>query len=279
MKHKKAAPKIGLALGSGGPRGLAHIGVIKALRDHHVPIDVIAGASAGSLIGGMYIALGSIENVEAIAKSLTYKDIIDAFADFGSRSGIIKGIRMERHLSRLLGRKKIEDLPIPYAAIATDMKSGEAVTITHGNLVKAIRASSSIPALVDAAHFGKTYLIDGGGSNPVPVNVTRDLGADYVIAVNLDTYEFVNTTVPDKRPTVADMGIAALRMLRYNLAKTLCEDADVTITPAVASTSSINLAELLHGEAIIQKGYDATIATLPAIMQVLHTAGIRHPQS
>ncbi|MBI5019607.1 patatin-like phospholipase family protein [Candidatus Gottesmanbacteria bacterium] len=276
MKSHKPAKKIGLALGSGGPRGLAHIGVIKALLEHRIPIDIIAGASAGSLIGGMFLALGSIQKVEDIAKTLSYKDIISAFADFGSRSGIIKGVKMEQHLGRLLGRKKIENLPIPYAAVATDMTSGDTVTITRGNLVKAIRASSSIPALVDAAYFGKTYLIDGGGSNPVPVSVARDLGADYVIAVNLDVYEFINANgFPGKKPNVTDMGLAALHMLRYNLAKKLCEDADVTITPPVASVSSINLTEFLHGESIIQKGYTATIAALPRIRQVLSVAGIR----
>lgn len=278
MKPRKTVPKIGLALGSGGARGLAHIGVIKALLEHHIPIDIITGASAGALIGGMYLSLGSIEKVEHIAKSLTYKDIIAAFADFGSKSGLIRGLKLEQHLTRLIGRKNIEDLPLPYAAIATDMSSGEAVTINHGSLIKAIRASSSVPALVDAAFFGKTYLIDGGGSNPVPVSVARDLGATYVIAVNLDTYEFIRTTSPDKRPSAADVGVAAVWMLRYNLAKQLCKDADVTITPPVASTSSINLTQFLHGEAIIQKGYDAAIASLPAIMQVLHTAGIRVQQ-
>ncbi|MCL4200576.1 patatin-like phospholipase family protein [Patescibacteria group bacterium] len=278
MKPRKTVPKIGLALGSGGARGLAHIGVIKALLEHHIPIDIITGASAGALIGGMYLSLGSIEKVEHIAKSLTYKDIIAAFADFGSKSGLIRGLKLEQHLTRLIGRKNIEDLPLPYAAIATDMSSGEAVTINHGSLIKAIRASSSVPALVDAAFFGKTYLIDGGGSNPVPVSVAHDLGATYVIAVNLDTYEFIRTTNPDKRPSAADVGVAAVWMLRYNLAKKLCEDADVTITPPVASTSSINLTQFLHGEAIIQKGYDAAIASLPAIMQVLHTAGIRVQQ-
>lgn len=276
MKSTKPAQKIGLALGSGGPRGLAHIGVIKALLEHRIPIDVIAGASAGSLIGGMYLALGSIQKVEDIAKSLSYKDIIAAFADFGSRSGIIKGVKMEQHLTHLLGRKKIENLPIPYAAVATDMTSGDTVTISRGSLVKAIRASSSVPALVDAAFFGKTYLIDGGGSNPVPVNVARDLGAKYVIAVNLDVYEFFNVNrLPAKMPSVTDMGLAALHMLRYNLAKKLCADADVTITPPVASISSINLTQFLHGEVIIRKGYEATISALPRIRQVLSVAGIR----
>lgn len=257
--------KIGLALGSGGARGLAHIGVIKALLEHNIPIDVIAGASAGSLIGGMYLALGSIEKVEEIAKSLTYKDMIAAFVDFGSFSGIIKGVKLEQHLQTLLGDKQIEDLPIPYAAIATDMVNGNTVSLTRGNLVKAIRASSSIPALVDAAYLNEAFLIDGGGSNPVPVRVARDLGATHVIAVNLDVYEFINADSPTKRPKMTDMGLAALHMIRYNFSKKLCEDADITITPDVASVSSINLVEFLHGEAIIQKGYEAAITAMPKI--------------
>lgn len=266
MKHPV---RIGLALGSGGPRGLAHIGVIKALLEHHIPIDTIAGASAGSLIGGMYLALGSIKKVEEIAQSLTYKDMIAAFVDFGSLSGIIKGVKLEKHLESIVGTKLIEELPIPFAAVATDMMNGNTVSITRGNLTRAIRASSSIPALVDAAFVNEAFLIDGGGSNPVPVSVARSLGATHVIAVNLDVYEFINAASPTKRPKMTDMGLAALHMLRYNLSKTLCKDADVTITPDVASVSSINLVEFLHGETIIQKGYEAAVASLPQIQNIL----------
>jgi len=269
MKPKQT--RIGLALGSGGPRGLAHIGVIKALLDHDIPIDVIAGSSAGALIGGMYLALGSIEAVENIATSLTYKDILAAFVDFGSFSGIIKGIKLEDRLEKILHNQTIERLPIPFAAVATDILSGDAITITKGSLTKAIRASSSIPALIDAAHIGNSYLIDGGGSNPIPVSVARSLGGTRIIAVNLDAYKFTNED--DKhvfqRPSMANMGIAALNMLRHNLAKKLCEDADVTITPAVSSISSINLAQFLHGETIIQKGYDATLAVMPKIKRLI----------
>jgi len=266
MKHRV---RVGLALGSGGPRGLAHIGVIKALLEHHIPIDVIAGASAGSLVGGMYLALGSIEKVEEIARSLTYKDMIAAFVDFGSLSGIIKGVKLEQRLEILLGQKLIEDLPIPYAAVATDMMNGDTVSLTKGSLVKAIRASSSIPALVDAAYVNDAFLIDGGGSNPVPIKIARSLGATHVIAVNLDVYEFINANSPTKRPKMTDMGLAALHMLRYNLSKKLCEDANVTIIPDVASVSSINLVEFLHGETIIQKGYEATIEAIPKIKESL----------
>jgi len=269
VHHISKDIKIGLALGSGGPRGLSHIGVIKALEEHHIPIDVIAGSSAGALIGGLYTALGSIEEVETIAKTITFKDLARIFTDFGSWSGIIRGRKVETFLAGMVKNRTIETLPIPFAAVATDISTGEGVDITKGDLSQAIRASSSIPALFDAAHRDEKYLVDGSGSFPVPVRTTKALGATRVIAVNLDSYHFVHPEGRQGKPTAADMGVAAVQLLRFNLAKELCREADVTIIPDVADISSVNLMQLVHGEDIIQRGYDAAQKAIPEIKKLL----------
>ena len=185
MKQRK---KIGLALGSGGAKGLSHIGVIKALEESNIPIDMIAGASAGALVGGAYLALGSIQKLEKYVTSLTYKDLAWIFLDLGSSSGIIKGDKIEQYLKELCSDKVIESLSIPFAAIATEVSTGKAVALRRGSLASAIRASGSVPALIGSVYLDGKHLVDGGASCPVPVPIVKDLGADYVIAVNLAKY-------------------------------------------------------------------------------------------
>lgn len=265
----KINKKIGLALGSGGPRGLAHIGVIKALKENDIPIDIIAGSSAGALIGGLFASLGSIKKVEEIAKQLTYKDLVSVFSEMGASSGIFKGDKIESYLNNILKNKNIESLNIPFVAVATDINTGESVNISSGNLAKAIRASSSIPTLVSATNLNGKYLVDGGASNPVPVHIAKTLGADITIAVNLDVYNYIDTSFPLKRIGVRDMGVAALKMLRSNLSNELCKEADITITPDVANVSSINIVRFVHGDSIIEAGYEAAKNSIPKIKKIL----------
>lgn len=257
-------PKVGLALGSGGARGLAHIGVLKALVENNIPIDMIAGSSAGALVGALYGVFGSVPQLEQIARAFTARDIWSVFSDFGLSTGLIRGDRIEAYLSVLFSNKTIESLPFPYVSVATDVHTGEPVLINAGSLSKAIRASSSVPALVSATEYQGRKLIDGGVSLPVPIRPVRELGADVVIAVNLDGYKFSGKT-----PNFSDMGAAALNLLRFNLAKELCHESDITITPDVASISSLNPMEFLRGQEIINKGYTAAISSIPSIKKLL----------
>jgi NTE family protein len=255
--------KIGLALGSGGARGLAHIGVIKALLENGIPIDMVAGSSAGSLIGGLFLAFGSIQKVEAYALSLNFKDIVPLFADLGAATGIIRGGKIGEYLDDVLLHKNIEDLALPFAAVATNLSTGEPVVFTKGNLSQVIRASSAIPAIFNAVEIENRRLIDGGCSSPVPVRTTKKLGADIVIAVNLDIYH------TNEKPNVYDVSVAAVQDLRYNLAKELCREANITIIPEVSHVSPVDLTQFMHGEEIIAKGYAATLSIIPKIQSLL----------
>jgi len=263
--------KIGLALGSGGPRGLAHIGVIKALLEHHIPIDIIAGCSAGALIGGLYASLGNIKEVEKISTTLTKKDLLWVFSDIGFPSGILHGNNVTEFIQNFLHHILIESLPMPFAAIATDLATGDPVVLTSGNLANAIHASFAIPVMFEPVFLQNTYMIDGGCSCPVPVAPAKELGADVVIAVNLDLYPLPDKAdlKETKKPNVKDAGFATVNFFRYNLAKELCKAADITITPDVANVSSLNLLAVFKGSEVITKGYDATIAQMPAIKKAV----------
>ena len=177
--------KVGLALGSGAARGLAHIGVIKCLREEGIPIDCVSGSSAGALVGA-FLAAGKFDVLDAFAASLTGWEslkLVDPMLI--PKGGIVEGKRVEKFFRDRLGDVMIENLPIPFACVSTDYLTGKEVVLNRGDLVTAVRASISIPGIFKPVPYGSMLLIDGGVVNPVPVSVARDLGADIVIAVDV----------------------------------------------------------------------------------------------
>ncbi len=177
--------KIGLVLSSGGARGTAHIGVLKVLEENGIVPDVIAGSSMGAQVGGAYAAGVAIDEMEAHWRSSSWKRVAKTLFPTIPWSGWSSGREVTRFLRDLFGDRRIEDLPIPYAAVATDLETGEAFPITSGPLAQAIRASLSVPGLFVPAWFEGRLLIDGGVTNPLPIDVARSLGADVVIAVDV----------------------------------------------------------------------------------------------
>jgi len=177
--------KIGLALGSGAARGFAHIGTIKVLEENRIPISVVAGTSMGALIGALYAAGLSGNDLEEIACNVNLKTIAKLFVPTPSLGGLVNGSRIQELLQSLVGDVNIRSLRIPFAAVAVDIESAEEVIIKDGSLIGAIRASISLPGIFTAANYQNRFLVDGGLLNPVPVDVVRDMGADFVIAVNV----------------------------------------------------------------------------------------------
>ena len=177
--------KIGLALGSGSARGLAHIGVIKVLEENHIPISMIAGTSMGSLIGALYASGLTGTEMEEIACNTNLKTTSRLFMPTPSVQGLIDGNRINDFLVSLMGNRSFSSLKMPFAAVAADIERAEEVVIADGPLVKAIRASISIPGIFTPAMMKGKSLVDGGLMNPVPVDVVKHLGADYIIAVDV----------------------------------------------------------------------------------------------
>lgn len=256
MKNKNKRKKIGLALGSGGARGLAHIGVIKWLVQNKVPIDYIAGASAGALIGGLYSSSLDINKVEEMALGFDWDDWIKAFADPNWGLGIIKGQKAELQLRQMVENKKIQDLKISFGAVATDLNTAEVVVIDVGDLAKAIRISGSVPVLFQPELINGRYLVDGGLSCPVPTEIVRQMGADVVIAVNLDSVYFINEKkkVPVKHSMLSIMR-NSLFLLRHHLSDKEVRWADVVINPDIPYVMDL---DFVHQQKIIKGGYDAT---------------------
>jgi NTE family protein len=260
--------KIGLALGSGGPRGLAHVGVLKVLLSHDIRPDIIAGTSIGALIGGAYATLGNIEDVERLAYSADMKAVLSALFDPALRTGLIKGQKATQFLREKIGDPDIASLSPMFFAVATDISTGEPVVFDHGSLVDAVRASVSIPLMFQPVNLGGRLLADGGLTQVVPAKVAREHGADVVIAVNLNA-RLAEPLSPDQRwpgvlRRVAGQSIA---ILQYNLARENCATADVVIAPDVYG---IGWDSFWKPAQVIAGGERATEAMLPHILELLH---------
>jgi len=177
--------KVGIALGGGAARGWSHIGVMRVLEREGIVPDVIAGSSVGAVVGGCY-ATGKLDEVEAFARSLTKRRVMGLLDFHISGSGLIGGDRLRRLLERDLGQMRVEELPIRFVTIATELGTGHEIWLTRGPLVAAMRASYALPGIFDPVRFGGRWLMDGALVNPIPITAARALGADIVICVNLN---------------------------------------------------------------------------------------------
>ena len=198
MKHFKKK-KVGLVLGCGGAKGLSHIGVIKFLEEMEIKIDFIAGASIGALIGGAYASGLSIKEIEDIALETDLASTAKLFSPGFGKSGLVTGSKVHEFLTSILGEKKIENLQIPFTAVATDLLTGQEILLNKGDLVEAIRASISIPIVFQPVILNNIVLVDGGLVNPVPINVVREMGANHIIAVNVLSSKNMSDIKPDKK--------------------------------------------------------------------------------
>jgi len=184
MKTINFNKPVGLALGGGSARGWAHIGVIRALSEAGIDIDYIAGTSIGSVVGSVFSA-GNIGTLEEVAVRLDWKQIAYLFDVVLPKSGLIDGKKVAGFVQNHLKKTNIEELPIPFCAVSTDLNTGKEVVIREGDIIEAVRASISIPGIFTPVRNNGRILVDGGLVNPVPVSVAREMGADFVIAVDL----------------------------------------------------------------------------------------------
>ena len=178
-------PKIGLALGSGSARGLAHLGVIRAIKEAGIEVDLIAGTSIGALVGAIHAA-GKLDDLETTFQTFDWKKTASFFDVVLPKSGLLDGAKVSELVRTHIHADTIEMLAKPFAAVATDIVSGEEVVIRYGDVIEAVRASISVPGIFTPVRSNGHILVDGGLVNPVPVSVARAMGADIVIAVDLN---------------------------------------------------------------------------------------------
>lgn len=251
-------PVIAVALGGGGAKGFAHIGVLKVLESHGIKPRIVTGTSAGSFVGSMYASGKSPFDLQDVALSLEESDIRDLTL---SSQGFIEGRRLQDYVNRQVGNRNIQQFPIRFAAVATDMDTGRKAAFITGNAGQAVRASCSIPnVFLPAVISGKRY-VDGGLVSPVPVSTARDMGADIVIAVDISARPKSGAAPGMLSILDQTISIMALGALEKELAA-----ADVVISPAVLSTG---IAELEARHKSILEGERAAQGKLPVILQAI----------
>jgi NTE family protein len=186
-------PVIGLALGGGAARGFAHIGIVKTLVARGILPNVVVGTSIGAVVGGAYAA-GHLDTLEEWARSLQPRNIFGYLDIRLNGSGLIGGAKLAAQLEAAMGATMIEELPIKFATVATEVRTGHEIWLTHGRMVDAMRASYALPGIFSPVMVGDRWLVDGALVNPVPVSTARAFGAEIVIAANLSSDVFAHST-------------------------------------------------------------------------------------
>ena len=257
----KTKPKavIGLALGGGASKGFAHIGVIKVLRANGIPVQVVTGTSAGSIVGSMYASGMSPDRMELEAEILGKTELVDLTL---STSGFIKGEKLQNWINRKVGNRPIQQFPLKFAAVATDFSTGKAVAFNHGNAGQAVRASAAIPNVFQPVLIGGRKYVDGGLAQPVPVSAARSQGANIVIAVDISAKPTQAVSKDFLSYLDQTLNIMSISALNNELSK-----ADVVIKPQVQDMGSVGGFDR-KAEAIRQ-GEAAARAALPKIKAAL----------
>ncbi len=216
MEHFKKA-KVGLALGSGGVRGMAHFGVIRTLRKYGIDIACVAGSSSGSVIGAA-LAADKLDEMEDFFRHVSWWRVFRLFFEINwPRSGLLTGRHIRKQLRRILGDVRFEDLRIPFAAVAIDMMNGQEVDIRSGDLVDGTFASLAIPGLFKPVPHDGRWIADGGLANPLPINACRDMGADFVIAVDVNLGQKLDRPqASDKMPSIWTIFTQTCRIVENN---------------------------------------------------------------
>lgn len=226
--------KIALALGGGAARGFAHIGVIKALESQGIVPDIVVGTSAGSVVGAMYAAGHNGFSLQKMAMDMDEAMISDwALPLFSTSPGVLKGEALQNYVNKTVGNKPIEKLKIPFGAVAVDLKNGQPILFVRGNTGMAVRASSSVPGVFQPVKIGNRTFVDGGLVAPVPVKYAREMGGEFIIAVNISTQTDTQATQSSLDVLMQTFSIMGQRLNHFEL-----KDADVVIQPRLGTMKS-----------------------------------------
>src|SRR5689334_10139047 len=241
-------PTIGIALSGGAARGMAHVGVLRALTENNIPIDCVAGTSAGSLVGGAFASGMPLDQIEDLGRKMRWRDVGRMTV---SRMGVQSNERLEQYLRERLPITRFEDLPLPFAAVATELKSGAAVILRdHGDVPFAIRASCAIPGwYVPVTDEQGRQLVDGGLVAVIPSSVTRSLGADIVIAVdvNAEGAKFIGST-----SSVIGVVLQSMMVVQKTASTYQRSMSDLVISPKVGN---IRWDEMGRADELMEAGY------------------------
>ena len=254
---------MGLALGSGGFRGLTHIGVLKALVAERIPIDCLAGSSAGAIAAAYFAVHGEIESLEELVLRMRRVDLARLIDLISPKKALIRGKKIQRFLDKLFLGRTFVQLEIPLTIVATDLRTGREIYLTKGQVAEAVMASMTLPGALPPVNIGKNLLVDGGVVNPTPVDVVKKMGADVVIGVDL--------TMAGKAylydPSIVETLLRSFEVLRTQTTKLRAGKVGnnlVILKPKINGTFNL-LYYFDNREIIIKKGEEAVQKELERI--------------
>lgn len=254
-------PSIGVALSGGAARGIAHVGVIQQFEEWGLPIDYIAGTSAGAIVGAAVASGITGKTMEKIARETEWWFLAKPI---GFRSGLLSSRGFESWLARFIHAPEFADLTTPLAVTATDFCSGELVVIKDGPLLRAVRASCTIPGIFQPVEFLERQLVDGGLRQNLPVTTCKSLGADVVIGVDTHSDIFTGNEIPQ---TVVLSITHAAHILMHHHTEEQRRQADLLVQPRVGKMSAVNFRDV---DMLINEGRTAALRSLPSLVQFLN---------
>ncbi len=248
--------KLGLALGGGAARGFAHVGVIQVLEESGLKPSLVVGTSAGSLVAALYASGKSPSDLVRVAESMQEAEITDWMLPILNR-GALRGEALAKYVNAQVGGKTLEQMKIPLGIVATDLGSGQAITFRRGNTGAAVRASSAVPAVFQPVRLGDREYVDGGLVSPVPVRQSREMGANFVIAVDI-------SSDPEGNPygDTFQILMQTFAIMGKSINTLALQEADVVVRPALSGVKS---ADFGARQRAIEAGRVAMRAALPAL--------------
>ncbi|HLO04948.1 MAG TPA: patatin-like phospholipase family protein [Symbiobacteriaceae bacterium] len=255
--------KVGLALGGGFARGMAHVGVLQALEQHAIPIDLVAGTSAGSLVGAMYCAGLDPWQMEQHVDKINWRSLVRLRL---RRDGLLDAEGLERWILSMVGDLTFPELRMPFTVTATDLQAGTEVLLREGRVAQAVRASCAFPGIFLPVKLGEQTLVDGGLINPVPTRICREMGADLVIGVELG--RSAGEQVAPRN--LIHIVLGALSLVQRPLVASTLAEGDVVIQPELGSFS---IWELERAREMIAEGRRAAEEAIPEILALMARHG------
>ncbi|WP_183168544.1 patatin-like phospholipase family protein [Burkholderia pseudomallei] len=256
--------RVGVALGGGAARGFAHVGVLKALEARGIPVELVAGTSAGSVVGALYASGMNALQINKLALTMDEASISDWATPFRSR-GLLQGIALQNFINKTLNNRPIEKMAKPLGIVATDLKSGQPILFQRGNTGLAVRASCSVPSVFEPVRIGDREYVDGGLVSPVPASFARKMGADFVIAVDISSRPDGAATGNPIEMLLQTFTIMGQTIKTYELDKY----ADVVIRPNLAAMGG---SDFNQRNAAILAGEEAVARIMPELQRKLAAA-------
>ncbi len=256
----KHVPKFGLVLGGGAARGFAHVGVIQVLEEAGIKPDLVVGTSAGSLVAAFYASGQNGAQLQKVAETMEEATITDWTVPLLGR-GMMRGDGLARYVNSHTGNRRIEELKMPLGIVATDLRTGDGVLFQRGDLGIAVRASSSVPAVFEPVRIGNREFVDGGLASPVPVRYARQMGAEYVLAVDISSLPEVGKTGDMFQILMQTFTIMGKSINNFEL-----RNADLVVRPALGHVGS---AEFSARRKSIEAGRAAMLQALPKLKAAL----------